>query len=681
MPRQIQWVDAQWAALRPSFYRLPFMNQCHIPKRAGYPPQRSFRTQAHHGSTRAIFEDTRNPLQNEKNCDRLEKGRDSFFSGHHVELDAAGRAIAPARRIKKLQDESSGEIRHLSWVKPSQATISPGKGPLGPYQRTDSKSFDKNDGRLATYGESSEGQEATFQPLNIQFETRDFKASQGYGDKELKSEELHERLRRVSIAGHYLRSQEIMKELIHNRGERPGRKHYQALLLANSSPQHGSAAEVCRVLLEMEEAGVTLDSAAYHAVLRVLSVHPDYLLRRQILEELRQRWFTLSSEGWHDLIIGLIRDKQIESAVAVLQSAQQVDILIAPWLYDMLIYNLCDVGEFEEVLSILRFRVNSGEQHISGTVWYYILDTASSALHHYATLYAWRKRVEPNYLNPSSGICLNVLNTAARHSDLRLATDVIRVLGNRNQTLQIYHYEALVESYLPSDLRTALMLLTLMTSTGVPPTESSTRAIAVHLRQGLHLAERALLILGELREQGRPIPVEAVNVIIESFIYHGKSEIALETYKTLHTLCSSGPVTRTFNVLLCGCRGRKEMAMFLASEMVALKVLPDEMTYDRLILVCMESSRESGMNDAWRYFEEMREAGWWPQPGTAMAMARRCCQKGDERIWGLQSDGKDGHGIDKSTLQRLVDAGWMKGEEGIKGSTLLELMDADDPWA
>ncbi|KAL8971233.1 MAG: hypothetical protein Q9197_003384 [Variospora fuerteventurae] len=585
------------------------MNQCHIPKRAGYPPQRSFRTQAHHGSTRAIFEDTRNPLQNEKNCDRLEKDRDSFFSGHHVELDAAGRAIAPARRIKKLQDESSGEIRHLSWVKPSQATISPGKGPLGPYQRTDSKSFDKNDGRLATYGGSSEGQEATFQPLNIQFETRDFKASQGYGDKELKSEELHEGLRRV------------------------------------------------------------------------LSVHPDYLLRRQILEELRQRWFTLSSEGWHDLIIGLIRDKQIESAVAVLQSAQQVDILIAPWLYDMLIYNLCDVGEFEEVLSILRFRVNSGEQHISGTVWYYILDTASSALHHYATLYAWRKRVEPNYLNPSSGICLNVLNTAARHSDLRLATDVIRVLGNRNQTLQIYHYEALVESYLPSDLRTALMLLTLMTSTGVPPTESSTRAIAVHLRQGLHLAERALLILGELREQGRPIPVEAVNVIIESFIYHGKSEIALETYKTLHTLCSSGPVTRTFNVLLCGCRGRKEMAMFLASEMVALKVLPDEMTYDRLILVCMESSRESGMNDAWRYFEEMREAGWWPQPGTAMAMARRCCQKGDERIWGLQSDGKDGHGIDKSTLQRLVDAGWMKGEEGMKGSTLLELMDADDPWA
>ncbi|KAI4204330.1 MAG: hypothetical protein LQ348_001287 [Seirophora lacunosa] len=681
MPRQVQCVDALWQALCPSFYRLPSVNLRRVPKRTGFLAQRSFRNQAHRDSTRPKYEDTRNQLQTENDCDRSGNGREFFFSGHHVELDAAGRAIAPARWANNSQDESGGDMRHSSRAKSSQDTKSSGKSSLGLYQGTDRKNFGEDDGRLATYGKSQEGQNPTFQPLNLESEPRSFKARQWQIQKELNSGELHEELQRTSIAGDYPRTRESLRELVQDRGERPGRTHYQALLLANTSPQHGSAAEVHRILLEMEEAGITLDSAAYHAVLRVLSVHPDYLLRRQILEELRQRWFTLSSDGWHELIVGLLRDKQIESAVAVLQSAQQVDILIAPWLYDVLIYNLCDVGEFDEVLSILQFRVNSGDQRISGTVWYYFLDTASSALHYHATLYAWRKRVEPNYLNPPSGMCLNVLNTAARHGDFLLATDVIRILGNRNQTLQIYHYEALVESYLPTDLHTALMILTLMTTTGVPPTESSTRVLAVHLRQRPHLAQTALSILGELREQDWPIPVEAVNLVIESYVDHGKSDIALETYKTLHTLCPSGPVTRTFNTLLRGCRGRKETAMFLASEMVALKVLPDEVTYDRLILVCMEASPVGGMDDAWCYFSEMREAGWWPPPGTAMAMARRCCQDGDERILRLQSDGQGGHGIERPVLQRLVDAGWRKGEEGMKSSKLLELMDADDPWA
>lgn len=357
-----------------------------------------------------------------------------------------------------------------------------------------------------------------------------------------------------------------------------------------------------------------------------------------------------------------------------------MEIHIEPWLYDTLIYNLCDADEFDEVLSILRFRVDNGEQLISGTVWYYILDSASSAFHHSVTLFAWRKRVEPGYLNPSSGICLNVINTAARHGDFQLAVEVVRVLGNRNEALQLYHYEALVESYLPSDLRTALMLLTLMTSTGMSPTDYSTRPILLHLRQSSHLPQIALSILRELGEQGRPVPIEAANVVIESYIEHGKLDAVLETYRTLHKLCPSGPSTSTFNRLLRGCRGRKDVAMFFASEMVALKIPPDALTYDLLILVCMASSREEDMDDAWRYFEEMRGAGWWPRPATVLAMVKRCCQMGDERIWQLQRDHKEGHGTERSVLEKLVDDGWMK-ENGVqRTSKILDALDAEDPW-
>ncbi|KAL8653534.1 MAG: hypothetical protein Q9226_003807, partial [Calogaya cf. arnoldii] len=485
---------------------------------------------------------------------------------------------------------------------------------------------------------------------------------------DLNDQELYDELRKASSAGDYPRIREVLKILIRERGVKPDRRHYQALLLGNANAQHGSPVEVTQIVDEMEDSGITLDSAAYHAILKVLAVHPDYILRRQILEELRQRWFTLSNEGWHDVIVGLLREKQLESAVETLQSVQQEGIRIPSWLYDMLIFNLCDVGEHDEALSILRFRVDNGEQLISGTVWYYLLDSASRSYHHQATLFAWRKRVGTSYLNPSSGICLNVLDTAARHGDFRLATDVIRVLANRNQTLKRYHYETLIEACVPSELRTAFTLLALMTLADMPPTVSSTRPIFLHLRQSAQLPDAALSLLRQVAKQQRAMPAEAVNVIMEAYIDHGNFEQALEVYKTLHTICASGPATSTFNTLFRGCESRKDTAMFLASEMVALKIAPDALTYDRLILVCLRSRpcRED-FEDAWLYFEEMRGVGWWPRPGTIIALAKQCCLMGDERIWGLQVNHHGADGMTGSAIQRLIDEHWT--EKGIHGMT------------
>ena len=98
-------------------------------------------------------------------------------------------------------------------------------------------------------------------------------------------------------------------------------------------------------------------------------------------ELLHQRWFTLSSDGWHDLVVGLIKDRQIEIALDRLEQMQGEGIRIQPWLHDMLVYNLCEAEEFDEVLKIMRWRISSGEMMISASLWYSLLDTASRALH------------------------------------------------------------------------------------------------------------------------------------------------------------------------------------------------------------------------------------------------------------------------------------------------------------
>ncbi|KAL9600058.1 MAG: hypothetical protein Q9219_003428 [cf. Caloplaca sp. 3 TL-2023] len=545
---------------------------------------------------------------------------------------------------------------------------------------TDRAGIHNEDNKLLSQGEAPEGlQEPNPRPFGRFPGDRGWKAKNGRGYGELNDEEIHEEMRKASTAGDHARTREIMRTIVQDRGQKPSRKHYHALILANTNPRLGSVSEVVSILQEMEEVDIPLDFASYHAVLKVLAIHPDHLLRRQILDEFRTRWFSLSNEGWHDVIVGLLRDKQIELALQNLQSAQQEGVRIGPWLYDMLIYNLCDIGEHDEALSTLKSRVESGEQLISGTLWYYLLDSASSAFHYPATLYAWRRRVQPGYLNPPSGICLNVLNTAARHPDPDLATEVIRVLEERSQTLQLHHYEALLEAHLPSNLRAALTVLVIMPSKGLSPTPSSTRPLFLHLRQSPDLPSEALSILRDLHAQDNnsPVPLEAINVLIESHIvHHHNFPQAFHTYKALRSLCPSGPSLSTFTSLLRGCpRGRTDVAVSLAEEMAAAGIAPDAWTYELLILVCMDDEREGEgrrLDDAWWFFEQMRGKGWWLREGTAMALARKACWVADERVWSLQRGGEGGGGgggggggvgIEREVLTRLVEEEWGKGKK------------------
>lgn len=362
---------------------------------------------------------------------------------------------------------------------------------------------------------------------------------------------------------------------------------------------------------------------------------------------------------------GLARDRQLENALDTLERMRKERVRIEPWLYDIMVYAMCSAEEFDSAVTLMENRISDGELNISGSLWHYMLDTASRALHHPATLFVYRARVETSYLNPAAGICINILNTAARHGDTYLATSVLRVLGQRSgNPIQLHHYEALLETYMVSkDLRTALTLLTIMTAAGHTPSESSTRPIYTHLCKSNALPARALGMLQDLREQDRKVPIQAINVVIQANISHRDLAAALEVYKTLHTISPNlGPNTATFNILFRGCAqaARKDLAMFLASEMLAMKVAPDALTYDRLILVCLNS--ESSIFDAWRYFEEMKALDWWPRDGTIVALVKRACEDGDARVWRLVDELKR-KTLLGMRLREMITEYWKGGKE------------------
>ena len=499
--------------------------------------------------------------------------------------------------------------------------------------------------------------------------------------RELDIPSAYQELRRSTLKGNYAHVRDCVETLVKERGQKPNLRLYDALLLANTDNEHGSAGEVAGILDKIAVDGLAPDSATYHAVLRVghlapgirytlthsiqvLAIHPDYLLRQRILEELSERWFPLTKDGWHDVIAGMIRERQLELALDALDQMRKEAIEVDSWLHDLIVFNLCSAEEFDSAVDLMQHRISLGELHISATLWFYLLDTASRALHHRGTLFAYRARVENSYLNPPAGICINVLSTAARHGDIYLATSVLRILGRRSgNPIQLHHYEALLETYMAAkDLRATFTLLSVMVAASHPPTEASTRPIFTYLSQSPSLVATAVSILEQLCEQDRQTPIQAVNVIIEAYIFHRDVASSLSIYKTLHKFGDSlKPNTATFNLLFRGCTqdARKDLAMFLAAEMVALKIAPDVLTYDRLILVCLNS--ENSIDDAWRYFEEMRGMGWWPRSGTATALATRACERGDQRIWRLAEE--EDKGLPKRKVESLIEKYWKDATE------------------
>lgn len=75
--------------------------------------------------------------------------------------------------------------------------------------------------------------------------------------------------------------------------------------------------------------------------------------------------------------------------------------------------------------------------------------------------------------------------------------------------------------------------------------------------------------------------------------------------------------------------------MFLAAEMIALGLRPDRITYDRLLLVCEQSG---DLDDALRYWEEMRKEGLRPRRGTYERLIDALVEQGDARCVGVLED-------------------------------------------
>ncbi len=89
---------------------------------------------------------------------------------------------------------------------------------------------------------------------------------------QLGNDALYTELQYAALKGDFLRVYCLVEALVKERGEEPNLQLYLSMVLANTNPQHGSPAEVKRLLEEIASEGLVPDSSIYHAVLKVNSM-------------------------------------------------------------------------------------------------------------------------------------------------------------------------------------------------------------------------------------------------------------------------------------------------------------------------------------------------------------------------------------------------------------------------
>jgi hypothetical protein len=148
----------------------------------------------------------------------------------------------------------------------------------------------------------------------------------------------------------------------------------------------------------------------------------------------------------HFLIAGYIRDGQLELALQGIGKMQQQKAPVPRWLYSLMIYSLCEAEDFDAVLRSL-YSAEDERVEIPTYTLHHVLDQASECLHLDLTKRIWRDMVEPTYINPATGICYNVLLTAARAGDKALAESVVELLAHRQSKPSNLEYDLLEEAY------------------------------------------------------------------------------------------------------------------------------------------------------------------------------------------------------------------------------------------
>ncbi|KAM4064679.1 pentatricopeptide repeat protein [Hirsutella rhossiliensis] len=415
---------------------------------------------------------------------------------------------------------------------------------------------------------------------------------------------------------------------------------YECIMDAMADPR-GSVEGVRKLLEDLESQGMKPTATMCQGALAALANHPDYGLRQDLLDMMRDYWFTVDQDAKQHVVVGLLRDEQYELAYARLTDMIEQGALVAPWVYDVFILAFGKLGFLDEMMLLLRRRRDLAESdHVVTSLLYYALDVCSQAFHREGTIFAWNAAVRSSMVQPPDGIVENVLATASRHGYAVLATEALDLLSRRARVLP-YHYEAVVEAFAGSgDVAGALRVLCIMKKNGTSIGREHTSSIRTAIRRIPRIIDQAETALRKLAEV-EAVPLAAASAVVEATAEAQGSERVLALYGDVAMLCGEAVEATTMQTLIMHSKTgetRRALARDYTAKMAEqADPVRSPGAYEKLITAC---AKEGELDLALRFAAQAvalvgpgttsrRQLGWM-KPLLDCAAAR-----GDGRIWGV----------------------------------------------
>ncbi|EEB91768.1 hypothetical protein MPER_09823, partial [Moniliophthora perniciosa FA553] len=262
-------------------------------------------------------------------------------------------------------------------------------------------------------------------------------------------------------------------------------------------------------------------------------------------------------------------------------------------------------------------------------IWLNCLRGSAAALWAEGVIRSWEIVVQELGINPDEGLCIMVLNTAARNGYPDLATDALRVLKESSVPWQEHHFAPLIEAFCRvGQLKEALIAIEIMRSHDVNILSSTALPIVELVQKDEDAFDATWTIIDELHKE-KPIHLSIWKTMLEAATALGDLQRAVGAYKSASDYGVT-PDLESFNLVLeCSLTAaHRPVGDLILADMKEASIAPDYRTYELMIQLCLT---QDTYEDAFFFLEEMKGAGLKPADSIYTLLIWKCAHNGDTR--------------------------------------------------
>lgn len=436
-------------------------------------------------------------------------------------------------------------------------------------------------------------------------------------------------------------------------GFQPDLATYTALMTAASNEGHWL--DAWAILNDMTAVGVKPDIAIFNALLKAQFRCSSQNIW-QVINKMNELGIAPSASTYTFIIRRFIDSGNLELAIQHFYAMKSRQIIPHVHAAQSVIAFAAQSGYPRLALDLATWFEEASIRRLDHTVWVKCLIASADGLYMDGVLSCWKKVVHELKMKPGEGICLSVLDTAARNGFPDLGTDVLRVMKLTGIEWQEYHFAPLIEAFCrQKQFKEAFQALEIMRTEGIEPLPETAYSVFETMTD-TEAVDSTWAIIDELQKTGKAVDITVLQALIRASVNLGDLQRAIGAYKSLPDYDASADLT-IFNLLLQGClrASHRELGDLLLTDMKAAKVKPNQETYETFISLCLT---QDDYEDAFFYLEEMKAAGFHPSRRVYDVLVEKCVVSGDPRFKiALEEMEEQGH-QPSPQLRRMVREAW-----------------------